>query len=295
MKIKHFVIFGVVIAALVALHFYRVNSYKELLKSELTSTEFTSDSLNYYRYKSIADSLTLYGKIEEARRYYEKSDSVSGIKRNHQEKLQLAENYRNRGNLSKQLRNTLDKTRKELKERQDMLQEEAQKKDSLYNASELKVQNLQKEVAHLQEQLADTELNAKNSSKTGKVEFESLKGVKVYYVGDMRNGKAHGQGYGLFNTGGVYEGEWKNNLRHGKGVYSWKDGSRYEGEYYGDQRQGKGTYFFASGEKYIGEWMNNKRSGKGTMYDKEGEVIVSGIWKDDEIKEEKEITQNNVN
>ena len=55
-----------------------------------------------------------------------------------------------------------------------------------------------------------------------------------------------------------YVGQLLNGKRHGNGKVTWANGDEYSGEWqYGD-REGKGEYTFQNGNKYIGEFRNNK-------------------------------------
>jgi hypothetical protein len=51
------------------------------------------------------------------------------------------------------------------------------------------------------------------------------------YEGDMRNGRADGQGTSLEPDGTRYEGNWRNNAANGFGVYT-RNGARYEGTWF---------------------------------------------------------------
>ena len=51
------------------------------------------------------------------------------------------------------------------------------------------------------------------------------------YVGDVKNGKAHGQGVFTFSDGTKYEGTFKRNLFHGEGTFLDKDGKFYRGKW----------------------------------------------------------------
>jgi len=113
--------------------------------------------------------------------------------------------------------------------------------------------------------------------------FTTTKGNKAHYVGEQKNGQAHGRGVALLNTGSRYEGEWKNNMRHGKGIFYWPDGEYYDGDYQNDKRHGQGAYYWPNGDKYVGGWANDHRSGQGTFYNEDGEVVAKGIWKSDEL------------
>ncbi len=116
--------------------------------------------------------------------------------------------------------------------------------------------------------------------------FESSKGNQMHYVGQVKQGKANGEGIAILDTGSLYEGQWKDNMRHGQGKFFWSDGQYYVGNYENDKRSGEGTYFWSNGDKYVGEWENDKRNGYGKFYNKAKELIASGIWKEDELVEE---------
>ncbi|MEC8831132.1 MAG: hypothetical protein VX772_02140, partial [Bacteroidota bacterium] len=115
--------------------------------------------------------------------------------------------------------------------------------------------------------------------------FTSKKGNQLHYIGQVKEGKAHGFGVALLDTGSRYEGEWRNNQRHGEGTFYWADGEYYVGSYENDKRNGFGTYYWPNGEKYTGEWENDKRSGAGKFYDSNGDVVAGGEWDDDKLVE----------
>ena len=116
--------------------------------------------------------------------------------------------------------------------------------------------------------------------------FPSRQGNEVYYVGEVRDGKANGRGVALLSSGSRYVGEWRDNRKHGVGEFHWPDGAVYEGEYVDDQREGEGTYHFPDhGGTYVGGWEDDLRNGRGIYYDDEGEVVARGVWEDDELVE----------
>lgn len=117
------------------------------------------------------------------------------------------------------------------------------------------------------------------------ITFKSKKGSQMHYIGQVKDGKAHGFGVALLDTGSRYEGEWKNNERHGEGTFYWPDGEFYVGNYKNDKRSGLGTYYWPNGEKYTGEWEEDKRSGTGKFYDAEGDVVAGGEWNNDKLVE----------
>lgn len=116
--------------------------------------------------------------------------------------------------------------------------------------------------------------------------FSSKQGNDIFYVGDVKKGKANGRGVALLSSGSRYIGEWRDNQKHGVGEFIWPDGATYEGEYEEDRRSGEGTYHFPSGEVFVGEWEDDLRNGEGVFYDEDGEVVAKGIWEDDELVEE---------
>ena len=118
--------------------------------------------------------------------------------------------------------------------------------------------------------------------------FESSQGNDVFYVGDVRRGKANGNGVALLSSGSRYQGEWRDNRRHGQGTFHWPDGAYYEGQYVEDERDGRGTYHFPDGSVFVGEWEADLRNGEGIYYDKDGEVVARGLWDDDELVERRE-------
>ena len=115
--------------------------------------------------------------------------------------------------------------------------------------------------------------------------FKSKKGNQMHYIGQVKNGKANGNGIALLDSGSRYEGSWKDNQRHGQGTFYWPDGEYYSGNYENDLRNGFGTYHWPNGEKYAGQWKEDKRSGSGKFFDAEGDVVASGEWSEDKLIE----------
>lgn len=132
-------------------------------------------------------------------------------------------------------------------------------------------------------QIESLKKRLKNARSGEYLKFINSKGNEVYYVGQLKTGKANGEGVALLSTGSRYEGEWQNNLRHGKGVFYWPDGAYYEGFYQNDKREGLGTYHWPNGEKFTGQWKSDKRNGAGAFYDKDEKVTIKGIWQNDEL------------
>jgi len=267
---------GILSIALIglAVAFEKANRERSELKHLV---EQQQDSLSYFRLKTMGDSLLLMGEDSLALLLFRHTDSLF-------ERSVLTERAKlfihNRDSLQREsqeafetLRSRMQRTLRTLLSRE----EDVSSRDN-------QLRDMKQEYERLQEQLAalQKELDEKVRS-IGKLEFKTSRGNSVYYVGDIKNGKANGYGSGSFSTGSIYVGTWKDNRKHGFGRYTWKDGSIYDGEYANDYRNGIGTYYFTSGEKYVGEWVNDKREGKGTLYDKNGAVLLEGMWKNDEF------------
>lgn len=161
-----------------------------------------------------------------------------------------------------------------LRETKDSLDFRLKKLNQEYDQA---LQSAQNELAQLK-----SELNKKENIQV--LSFVNQNGNQIYYLGEVKNGKANGGGIGIWNTGGIYKGEWKDNMRHGEGHYTWKDGHQYEGTFVNGIREGQGVYTWSSGERYEGNWSNNKRNGYGVMYDKDNNVQFKGEWEDDKVK-----------
>lgn len=109
------------------------------------------------------------------------------------------------------------------------------------------------------------------------------RGETVNYLGEIRDGKAHGKGVAVWKNGSTYQGQWQDNLRHGQGAFTWTDGEQYAGAYKNDLRHGWGVYITKVGERYEGGWEDDKREGPGRLYDRNGKLKLEGVWKGDKL------------
>lgn len=284
MKVKILILLNGVLLILAAYLFYRTQAYKENVAFEKQQVEAATDSLHYFQYKSTGDSLILADDYEGAMENFRKADSIFADSRLVEERVALTRQAKSRQENMDQLRNRVSHMQGNMLLVSDSLGGELSHKDSLMRLTRTEINLLMHEADKLRDSLAKAHAEMERlTASLGQLELETSEGIKIYYAGDLTNGKANGHGYGLFETGGIYSGEWKENQRHGTGKYIWKDGNIYVGEYQHDKRHGTGTYYFTTGEKYVGEWENNKRSGRGVMYGNEGEEILSGRWEDDQI------------
>ena len=224
------------------------------------------------------DSLLFEGNYEEASARYEQQlkDVPDPLKQRLNKRLTFLAQLEGYQRQAAAARNELAKFKQDSTNfTVEVPSEDPRKVDSvlfILKKSQMKIQNLRRQL----EQKAAGEY----------LTFQSSKGNKVHYVGQVKNDKAHGEGIALLETGSRYEGAWAENQRHGDGAFYWPDGEYYIGEYKNDKREGSGTYYWPNGEKYVGEWTNDKRNGKGAFYNEEGQIITSGIWQNDELVQE---------
>ncbi len=160
---------------------------------------------------------------------------------------------------------------KDIRESMESIANESKQRLALYSDS---ISQLSRTLKEKQEQL-----NKKDRVKV--IQFESLSGKTIHYLGEVQDGKANGGGVGIWPTGSIYRGDWKENRRNGKGTIESANGERYEGQWVEGRREGVGTYYWPSGERYEGEWKNNRRNGQGTLFDPDGNISYKGKWKDD--------------
>lgn len=224
------------------------------------------------------DSMLLHGGPEQVRSFLDqKQASLNSQDRNHAR--QVLERRK-----EKQRKDSLRKARR-LSSRQEKVQFWRDSLSHLHQRLRQRKDSARRAIQAQNQKIRQLEDSLREEPDRQFVQFYNQKGNRVYYLGEVRRGKAQGQGVGIWRTGSLYRGEWKNNRRHGKGSFEWKDGERYEGEYRQGMRHGKGTYYWTNGEKFVGQWRNDQRNGEGVFYDRNGEVLARGIWENDELVE----------
>lgn len=97
------------------------------------------------------------------------------------------------------------------------------------------------------------------------------------YVGQILDGKRHGQGTMTYPDGEKYVGQHKSGKSHGQGTSTWANGEKYTGDYVNDMFHGQGTYVFSDGKRYIGDFENNINHGHGTMTFPNGDKYTGGF------------------
>ncbi|WKV12118.1 MORN repeat-containing protein [Marivirga harenae] len=273
----------IIIGCLVAIFFIskRKNHFQRQTQAKEEQLENLQKQNELYRQKSMADELFIAGEYQEALQIYlQIEDSIQDNSFMKSRKATIAK--------FNSLRSELDSTQNMSSSQLVSMEREMDKRVSeVEKEYEEKIANLKskynQEVKSLNVTIDQKERQIQNKAELGRLTFYNANGTKIAYFGEMKFGKANGEGVGHYSSNSVYDGDWKNNMKHGKGTYKWVDGHKYVGEYLNDKREGEGTYFWNTGEKYQGDWKNDKRYGQGTLYDKDGNVKLEGEWKNDQF------------
>jgi len=129
--------------------------------------------------------------------------------------------------------------------------------------------------------------DCKNGYASGQGELQWYTAGKKgeQYIGNMANGKCHGQGKLVFADGGVYEGQWQDSKYHGQGKQVFANGKVYEGEFKDDKLHGQGKAVYANPKGnetkvYEGQWQDGKYHGQGKAVFANGDMY-EGEFKDD--------------
>lgn len=76
-----------------------------------------------------------------------------------------------------------------------------------------------------------------------------------YYVGEFRDGLAHGYGEFRDTNGGSYEGMWERDKFNGRGKQVWNHSDEiYEGSFLDGTKHGKGKFTWKNGSFYDGDF-----------------------------------------
>ena len=109
------------------------------------------------------------------------------------------------------------------------------------------------------------------------------------YVGEHKNGKAHGLGAFIFANEDQYVGELKNDKMNGQGTYMFINGEKYQGGFLNGNRHGQGTYTYADGYTDIGIWKNGK------LIERNKIIVKSNFYKIIEFLEAQDLIENTEN
>lgn len=273
----------IIISLLIAIFFLgeRKNHFKKQAQEKTEKLENLEKQNELYTQKSKADEHFIAGDYDKAMEIYlQIEDSIEDNSFMRSRKATIAR--------FNSLRSELDSTQNISNSQLANMEREMDSKISeVEEEYKAKIERLEQEysakIATLNRTIDQKERQIQNKAELGRLTFYNANGTKIAYFGEVKFGKANGEGVGHYSSNSVYDGDWKNNMKHGKGTYKWVDGHKYVGEYQNDKREGEGTYFWNTGEKYKGEWKNDKRNGQGTLYDKDGNVKLEGQWKNDEL------------
>ena len=104
--------------------------------------------------------------------------------------------------------------------------------------------------------------NFRINKRNGKGEEFYSDGLCKKYKGGFRLGKYEGHGTLFYKdqdgNNEQYVGEWKNGLAHGKGKYYVDKKLEYDGDWIKDKRHGQGTVYKDDEVLYTGKWFKDK-------------------------------------
>lgn len=113
---------------------------------------------------------------------------------------------------------------------------------------------------------------SKKDTKAEENVANSLKFNEAIYVGEVKNGKAHGVGVFTFSDGSIYNGKVSKNRIRGEGKYTDSQGNVYEGKF-------KNGILRIKIEKNIREIIKlNLKTGIQIYAEIKGEGVVSNQW-----------------
>ena len=79
-----------------------------------------------------------------------------------------------------------------------------------------------------------------------------------FYMGEIKDGKMHGQGEYHWADGGWYKGTWEKDQMHGQGERHWSNGEWCKGTWKKDQMHGQFEYYNADGRVSINNYVNGE-------------------------------------
>lgn len=114
--------------------------------------------------------------------------------------------------------------------------------------------------------------------------FNPLKVEGEKFIGKIKNGKKHGKGITIHENGDKYEGEYEDGRENGQGICLYTVGSVYNGNWKNGKYHGLGKFTDVNGNIYTGNWENGLQSGKGSLHDSKNEIIATGEWENNKLK-----------
>src|SRR3990167_9168487 len=86
---------------------------------------------------------------------------------------------------------------------------------------------------------------------------ERLDYMDGYYIGEVKNGKRHGQGEFFHKTGNCAIGNFVEDSMDGYGEFFWANGNIYKGDFKNFKLQGKGVMYWINGQIYEGDFADD--------------------------------------
>ncbi|MES0880540.1 MORN repeat-containing protein [Roseibium sp. SCP14] len=109
----------------------------------------------------------------------------------------------------------------------------------------------------------------------------NLKDRYSVYIGNLLNGKRHGQGQYRRHDGLFYVGGWKGDLFDGEGRLTLTNGDVYSGQFRTGEFHGTGQQTLHNGEVYEGGFKNGVRHGEARILTADGDILATR-WLDGE-------------
>jgi len=106
-------------------------------------------------------------------------------------------------------------------------------------------------------------------------------GLTLFYKGELKDRKAHGQGEGFWPDGvRAYKGAYENGKMHGQGEQFWPGGKLfYKGAFENGKPHGQGEQFWSDGVLfYKGAFENGKPHGQGEIFWPDGVLFHKGAF-----------------
>ena len=103
----------------------------------------------------------------------------------------------------------------------------------------------------------------------GRIEWSATR----WYVGQMHQGRMHGQGR-LDSAGGYMAGEFKDGMLNGQGTQHSVTGMRYTGQFKDGSFEGEGELSDTRGMRFVGQFQGGTFTGQGSKHFPDGQVMT---------------------
>ena len=160
-----------------------------------------------------ADSLFLSQNYDEALNEYKRLDSIYPYRLNLPAMQVLINEMK-----SNESSITIDHT--EHSSRIEQEKSHLKKSETSHTPPEVNDNEKSPENSNFAKTSNDKNLQQVDEIVKGVLHLINYDGAEIDYIGEVKNGKASGFGFAIFEHKGFYEGEWDENMRNGKGLYS---------------------------------------------------------------------------